>query len=118
LNQINSDEETSTVTVVTAIGTTHQWEAAGIEIDEGALLIGAGEKDGLAEVFAVYAPGQWQHAGLDEHRAEDGTDHAARVAELEAALREAREIASGCGTDGGTPFTAICDLADRVLGDE
>lgn len=121
MTDINADADaSSTVTVATGTGPDRQWQASAIEItDEGALLIGDGEKDGVDEILAIYAPGQWTSAGLDGHRASSGPDHEARAAALADELRVVLNIATGRDSIGGADaLEAIRERVSRVLGHE
>jgi len=108
------EEAPSGVTVFLANARPDQhWKADAIEVEEGALLIGTGEKDGLAEIRAVYAPGQWTHAGFDAHRATSGPDHAATAGALERVLREVGDAAAGDTYDDETARESITRIIRR-----
>jgi hypothetical protein len=108
-----------TVTVTTFTGPDQQWEADGIGCTEGTLVIGTPDMTATAPLLkpvALYAPGQWQYAGMDGHRAEAGPDLAAQVAGLEAELKVVLNIATVRDTIGGADaLEAIRERVARVL---
>ena len=85
-------EAPATVTVAFGTRPDERWEADALEVDGGALVIGAaGLKGAVYSPRAIYAPGHWMSAGLDAHRAEPSPDDT-RLLELETAASVLREV--------------------------